>query len=52
MPSQLCLPLAPGNVSGAIDGAGITLRHGLYQGLGLAVSGSAAVALQTARALA
>lgn len=52
VPSQLCLPLAPGNVSGAIDAAGVTLRHGLYQGLGLAVAGNAAVALQTARALA
>jgi general secretion pathway protein L len=52
VPSQLCLPLAPGNVSGAIDGAGITLRHGLYQGLGLAVAGSPAMALQTVRALA
>lgn len=52
MPSQLCLPLAPGNVSGAIDANGITLRHGLYAGLGLAVAGSPAIALQTARALA
>jgi general secretion pathway protein L len=52
VPSQLCLPLAPGNVSGAIDADGITLRHGLYQGMGLAVAGSAAVALQTVRALA
>jgi general secretion pathway protein L len=52
MPSQLCLPLAPGNVSGAIDANGITLRHGLYQGLGLAVAGAPALALQTARALA
>ncbi|MFL6659378.1 MAG: type II secretion system protein GspL [Massilia sp.] len=52
VPSQLCLPIAPGHVSGAIDSAGITLRHGLYQGLGLAMSGSPAVALQTARALA
>lgn len=52
MPSQLCLPLAPGNVSGAIDATGVTLRHGQYQGLGLAVSGSAAVALQTVRAMA
>lgn len=52
MPSQLCLPLAPGNVSGAIDATGITLRHGQYQGLGLAVAGNAAVALQTVRALA
>ena len=52
VPSQLCLPLAPGNVSGAIDADGVTLRHGLYQGLGLAVAGTPAMALQTARALA
>ena len=52
LPSQLCLPLAPGNVSGAIDATGITLRHGLYQGLGLAMAGSPALALQTVRALA
>ncbi|WP_426101705.1 type II secretion system protein GspL [Massilia sp. TSP1-1-2] len=52
LPSQLCLPLAPGNVSGAIDANGITLRHGLYAGLGLAVAGTPAMALQTARALA
>lgn len=52
LPFQLCLPLAPGNVSGAIDSNGITLRHALYQGLGLAVAGSPAMALQTARALA
>lgn len=52
VPAQLCLPLAPGNVAGAIDANGITLRHGLYQGLGLAIAGSPAAALQTARALA
>ncbi|MES2015382.1 MAG: type II secretion system protein GspL [Pseudomonadota bacterium] len=52
VPSQLCLPLAPGNVSGAIDAAGITLRHGLFQGLGLAMAGAPASALQTVRALA
>jgi general secretion pathway protein L len=52
VPSQLCLPLAPGNVSGAIDSNGITLRHGLYQGLGLALTGTPATALQTVRALA
>jgi general secretion pathway protein L len=52
LPSQLCLPLLPGNVSGAIDDNGITLRHGLFQGLGLAVAGTPAMALQTARALA
>ncbi len=52
LPSQLCLPLVPGNVAGAIDANGITLRHAAWQGLGLALDGNAAVALQTARALA
>ena len=52
VPGQLCLPLAPGSVSAAIDASGVTLRHGLYQGLGLAVTGTPAMALQTARALA
>jgi general secretion pathway protein L len=52
LPSQLCLPVEPGNVSGAIDANGITLRHGLFAGLGLAVTGTPAMALQTARALA
>lgn len=52
VPSQLCLPLLPGNVSCVIDSDGITLRHGLYHGMGLALEGSPAVALQTARALA
>lgn len=52
VPAQLCLPLAPGNVSGAIDADGVTVRHGLYHGLGIAVSGTPAMALQTVRALA
>ena len=52
VPAQLCLPLLPGNVSCVIDGDGITLRHGLYHGMGLAIAGAPAVALQTARALA
>ena len=52
VPAQLCLPLAAGNVSGAIDADGVTLRHGLYQGMGLAVAGTPAMALQTVRALA
>ena len=52
VPAQLCLPLAPGNVSGAIDSEGVTVRHGLYQGLGIAVTGTPAMALQTVRALA
>lgn len=52
MPSQLCLPLTPGNVSAAIDANGVTVRHAQYQGLGIALDGSPAVALQTVRALA
>ncbi|MES2152661.1 MAG: type II secretion system protein GspL [Pseudomonadota bacterium] len=52
LPAQLCLPLQPGSVTGAIDGAGITLRHGQYQGLGLAMAAEPAAALQAARALA
>jgi general secretion pathway protein L len=52
LPSQLCLPLQPGSVSAAIDGGELTLRQGLYQGLGLGLDGPPAAALQTARALA
>lgn len=52
VPAQLCLPIVPGNVSCVIDSDGITLRHGVYHGMGLALEGSPAVALQTARALA
>jgi general secretion pathway protein L len=52
LPAQLCLPLQPGNVTGAIGAGEITLRHGLYQGLGLAIDSPPGVTLQTARALA
>ncbi len=52
LPGQLCLPLAPGGVSGAIDDTGITVRHGQYLGLGLAMTGEPELALQTVRALA
>ena len=52
LPGQLCVPIAPGTVSGVIDARGVTLRHSQYQGLGLALDGSPAMALQTARALA
>ena len=52
LPAQLCLPMAPGNVAGAIGPGGITLRHGQYHGLGLALAGEPESALQTARALA
>ncbi len=52
LPAQLCLPLQPGSASAAIDGAGITLRQGVAQGLGLALAGDAATALQTVSVLA
>jgi general secretion pathway protein L len=52
LPAQLCLPLQPGSVTAAIGGGELTLRQSLFQGLGLALDGSPAVALQTARALA
>ena len=52
LPAQLCLPLQPGSASAAIDGAGITLRQGATQGLGLALAGDAAGALQTVSVLA
>lgn len=52
LPAQLCLPIQPGSVSGAIGERDITLRHGLYQGLGLAMDSPPGVALQTVRALA
>jgi general secretion pathway protein L len=52
LPSQLCLPLQPGSVSAAIGYGELTLRLGPYQGMGLALDGPAATALQTVRALA
>lgn len=53
LPAQLCLPLEPGTVSGAIRGGEITLRMGQFQGLGLDMTGAEPlVALQTARSLA
>jgi general secretion pathway protein L len=52
VPEQLCLPLQPGNVSAAIGESSITLRHGQYAGLGLAMDSPPALALQTVRALA
>ena len=53
LPAQLCLPLEPGTVSGAIRGGEITLRFAQFQGLGLDMTGAEPlVALQTARALA
>jgi general secretion pathway protein L len=52
LPSQLCLPLQPGSVSAAIGYGELTLRQSQYQGIGLALDGSPAGALQTTRALA
>jgi general secretion pathway protein L len=52
LPSQLCLPLQPGSVTANIGYGEITLRQSQYQGLGLALDGNPATALQTVRALA
>lgn len=56
LPSQLCLPLAAGSVSAAVNtsvGAGeLTVRTAQWQGFGLGLEASPEVALQTARALA
>lgn len=52
IPAQLCLPISPGQVSGAIGDHALTLRDGLYHGMGLALDANAEAALQTARALA
>ena len=53
LPAQLCLPVEPGTVSGAIRGGEITLRFAQFQGLGLDMTGAEPlVALQTARSLA
>jgi general secretion pathway protein L len=52
LPGQLCLPLAPGGVTAAIDSSGVAMRQGPYQGLGMALDAPPAVALQTVRALA
>jgi general secretion pathway protein L len=52
LPAQLCLPLQPGQVSAAVGHSDITLRDGLYHGLGLAMASTPEVALQTVRALA
>jgi general secretion pathway protein L len=52
LPAQLCLPLQPGSVTAAIGGGELVLRQGPFQGMGLALDGTAANALQTVRALA
>jgi general secretion pathway protein L len=52
LPAQLCLPLQPGSVTAAIAAGELTMRQSQFQGLGLALDGSPAAALQTARALA
>jgi general secretion pathway protein L len=52
LPAQLCLPLQPGGVSAALNGAELLLRQSQFGGLGLALDANPASALQTARALA
>ncbi|TFW34120.1 type II secretion system protein GspL [Massilia horti] len=52
LPFQLCLPLEPGSVTVEIGYGELTLRQGQYQGLGLALDGTPASMLQTARSLA
>jgi len=52
IPAQLCLPISPGQVSGVIQSHELTLRDGLYHGMGLALAAGPETALQTARALA
>jgi general secretion pathway protein L len=52
IPAQLCLPISPGQVSGVIGAHELSLRDGLYHGMGLALDASPEVAVQTARALA
>jgi len=51
VPAQLCLPLLAGGVSAAIGSNELLLRHGQYDGLGLALDGNPTLTLQTARAL-
>ncbi len=56
LPAQLCLPLQPGCVAGAISagesGLELTLRLAQYEGFGLTVAPQPGPALQTLRALA
>ncbi|WP_229459368.1 type II secretion system protein GspL [Massilia cavernae] len=53
LPAQLCLPLEPGNVAGAIRGTELALRSAQFQGLGLDMAGATPeMMLQTARSLA
>jgi len=56
IPSQLCLPLAPGGASAALatDDAGLelTLRAAQYEGMGLTLPAEPEAALHTVRALA
>lgn len=52
LPAQLCLPLQPGSVTGAVGEGQLTLRHAQYAGLGLAMEGAPELMLHTARAMA
>lgn len=51
VPTQLCLPLIEGNVSAYFGDGQLALRQGEFAGLGMALDGDAAVAVQTARVL-
>ena len=52
IPAQLCFPIQPGEASAHIGSDELALRTGLYEGFGIALAGSAAEALATARTLA
>ncbi|WP_426173036.1 type II secretion system protein GspL [Massilia sp. TWR1-2-2] len=52
LPAQLCLPLQPGHVTAAVEPSVLTLRDGLYHGMGLAIASTPDTALQMVRALA
>lgn len=51
-PLQLCLPLVPGGASALVESHELTLRTGVYEGLGIAMADVPVMALQTARTLA
>jgi general secretion pathway protein L len=52
LPAQLCLPLQAGSVTAAIGDGELVLRQTQFLGIGLALDGTPASALQTVRALA
>lgn len=52
LPLQLCLPIQPGEASAHVGPDELSLRTGLYEGFGVALAGSPAEALATARTFA